>query len=91
MRTLIPDWRGTGLGLGRGRETAAPPSRGRTGPLAAEQASNVPESQRGGERQGGAQWAVSRATRTAAPPPDEQIPGQTALELRHMQPTLWSL
>lgn len=74
--------RGTGLGSGRGREAATPPSRARTGPLAAEQASNAPEPQRGGERQGDAQ----RATSTA-----EQIPGQTALELRHMQPTLWSL
>lgn len=92
MRTLIPDSRGTGLGLGRGRDLSpAPPSRGRTGPLAAEQASDVPESQRGGERQGGAQRAAPRDTRTAAPPADEQIPGQTALELRHMQPTLWSL
>lgn len=74
--------RGTGLGLGRGREAAAPPSRARTGPLAAEQASGVPESQRGGERQGDAQRAE---------PAPEQIPGQTELPLTYRQPTLWSL
>lgn len=91
MRTLIPDSRGTGLGLGRGRPRAGGPSRARTGPLAAEQASSVPESQRGGERQGDAQWAAPRDARATALPPDEQIPGQTALEFRHMQPTLWSL
>lgn len=82
MRTLNGDVRGTGLGLGRGREAAAPPSRARTGPLAAEQASSVPEPQRGGERQGGAQ----RADPTA-----EQIPGQTELPLTFVQVTLWSL
>lgn len=91
MRTLNLDSRGTGRLVGREREAVAPPSRARTGPLAAEQASGARESQRGGERQGGAQRAAPRDTRTAAPPPDEQIPGQTALELRHMQPTLWSL
>lgn len=74
--------RGTGRWLGRGREAPAPPSRAGTGPLAAEQASGTPESQRGGERQGDAQ---------RADPTPEPIPGQTALELRHMQPTLWSL
>lgn len=91
MRTLNSDSRGTGPETGRGRETAAPPSRARRGPLAAEQASGARESQRGGERQGDAQRAAPRDTHAAAPTPDEQIPGQTALELRHMQPTLWSL
>lgn len=74
--------RGTGLGLGRGREAAAPPSRARTGPLAAEQASGIPESQRGGERQGDAQ---------RVDPAPEQIPGQTELPLSFVQVTLWSL
>lgn len=83
MRTLNSDSRGTGPETGCGRETAAPPSRARMGPLAAEQASSIPESRRGGERQRGALSPASI--------PDEQIPGQTALELRHMQPTLWSL
>lgn len=81
MRTLNGDVRGTGLGLGRGRETPAPPLRARTGPLAAEQASGVPEFQRGGERQGDAQRDA----------PAEQIPGQTELALVYRQPTLWSL
>lgn len=75
--------RGTGRGVGRARDAAPPPWRARTAPLAADQASNAPESQRGGERQRGAH--------PAAPAADEQIPGQTALELRPMQPTLWSL
>lgn len=74
--------RGTGLGLGRGREAVAPPSRARTGPLAAEQPSVARESRRGGERQGDAQ---------RADPASEQIPGQTELPLVHHQPTLWSL
>ncbi|SCD42686.1 hypothetical protein GA0115253_100456 [Streptomyces sp. Termitarium-T10T-6] len=74
--------RGTGPESGRGRETAAPPSRARTGPLAAEQAPGVRESHRVGERQGGAQ---------RADPTPEPIPGQTALPLHPMQPTLWSL
>lgn len=74
--------RGTGRGLGRGRETPAPPSRARTGPLAAEQASGARESQRGGERQGDAQ--------RADPTPDP-IPGQTELPLTYRQVTLWSL
>lgn len=82
MRTLIPDSRGTGLGVGRGRDlSSAPPSRARTGPLAAEQASSVPESQRVRERQGDAQRAD----------PTEQIPGQTELPLTFVQVTLWSL
>lgn len=81
MRTLNPDSAGDRSSDGA-RARASAPSRARTGPLAAEQAPGARESQRGGERQGGAQ----RADPTA-----EQIPGQTALELRHMQPTLWSL
>lgn len=81
MRTLNSDSRGTGPETGRGREAAAPPSRARTGPLAAEWASGARESQRGGERQGGAQRAD----------PVEQIPGQTELPLTYRQPTLWSL
>lgn len=41
MRTLNPDSRGTGRRVGRGREVA-PPSRARTGPLAAEQSASAP-------------------------------------------------
>lgn len=81
MRTLNPDSRGTGPESGRGRELT-PPSRARTGPLAAEQAPGVRESQRGGERQGGAQ---------RADPTPEPIPGQTELPLTYRQVTLWSL
>ncbi|GGS41299.1 hypothetical protein GCM10010221_45110 [Streptomyces parvus] len=73
--------RGTGRRPGRGREA---PSRPKTRPLAPEQAAEAPESVRPRERPTGA--------RTADPAPGvEQIPGQTALELRPMQPTLWSL
>ncbi len=75
--------RGTGRRLGRGRDPAVPPSRDKNRPLAGEQAPGVRESQRAGERQGEAQPSASNL--------NEQIPGQTALELRHMQPTLWSL
>lgn len=83
MRALNCDSRGTGHRAERGREeTAVPPSRTRTGPLADEQASGARESQRGGERQGDAQ---------RGDPTPEPIPGQTELPLHPMQPTLWSL
>lgn len=81
MRTLIPDSRGTGHRAERGREAPGPPSRGVAGVLAGEQAAGVPEPGPPSDR--------PREARTADPAPGgEQIPGQTALELRHMQPTL---
>jgi hypothetical protein len=81
MRTLNPDSRGTGRRAERGREGPVPPSRGVAGPLAGEQAAGSPGARHCTERPAEARTAV----------PSEQIPGQTALELRPMQPTLWSL
>lgn len=85
MPTLNPDDRGTGPETGRGRDLPPlPPSRPRNRPLAPERPAEVPESVRPRDRPTGA--------RTADPAAGvEQIPGQTALELRPMQPTLWSL
>lgn len=74
----MPAARGTGRGVGRARDV---PPRGVAGPLAGEQPTEAPGVDRPTESPAEA--------RTAAPP--EQIPGQTALKLRHMQPTLWSL
>lgn len=74
----MPPTRGTGRGVGRARDVSP---RGVAGSLAGEQAAEPPGVDRPAE---------SPAEARAAAPP-EQIPGQTALELRHMQPTLWSL